>query len=106
MGLLALHHLLSLQCDRRQRHQRRNRHLNGSIAAAGKRKSLPCQQDGHGDSKSAKRMRCSIPELPEILGRSDYYFANLSREDCYTSRLAASLEPNPPDLKQSCSACS
>nr|TKW09344.1 hypothetical protein SEVIR_6G088100v2 [Setaria viridis] len=66
MALLALQRLMSLQRDR-QRHLRRNRPLNGSIAAVGKRKSLPCQQDGHGDSISAKRMRCSIPSLPEVL---------------------------------------
>ncbi|CAL5009633.1 unnamed protein product [Urochloa decumbens] len=64
MGLLALQRLMSLQRDR-QRHQRQNRHLNGPIAAVSRRKGLPCQQDGHGDSKSAKRMRCSIPALPE-----------------------------------------
>ncbi|CAN6304013.1 unnamed protein product [Urochloa humidicola] len=64
MGLLALQRLMSLQCDR-QRHQRRNRHLNRSIAAVDKRKSLPCQQDDHGDSKPSKRMRCSISALPE-----------------------------------------
>ncbi|PVH36168.1 hypothetical protein PAHAL_6G012800 [Panicum hallii] len=65
MGLLALQRLTPLRRDR-QRRRRRNRPLNGSIAAVDKRKGLPCQQDGHGDSKAAKRMKCSIPALPEL----------------------------------------
>ncbi|RLN05581.1 hypothetical protein C2845_PM13G01180 [Panicum miliaceum] len=65
MGLLALQQLTPLRRRDRQRRRRRNRTLNGSIAAVGKRKGLPCQQDGYGDSKDDKRMRCSMPALPE-----------------------------------------
>lgn len=70
MGLLALQRLMSLQRDR-QRRRRQTPTLNGSIPASsvGKRKGSSCQQDAHGDSKAAKRTRCSIPALPEDIWR-------------------------------------
>ncbi|CAL5009105.1 unnamed protein product [Urochloa decumbens] len=53
MGMLALQQLMSLQRRR------------GSIASVRKRKASPCDQDGDGGSQACKRMRCSIPDLPE-----------------------------------------
>jgi hypothetical protein len=51
-----------------------------SVAAVSKRKSrLPCQQDGHGDSISAKRMRCSIPSLPEVLWLKLWWWKGLKQ---------------------------
>uniref|UniRef100_A0A0A9GQP7 At1g61320/AtMIF1 LRR domain-containing protein n=1 Tax=Arundo donax TaxID=35708 RepID=A0A0A9GQP7_ARUDO len=64
MGLLALQRLMSLQRDRRQRHRQIGAQ-NGSIASVDKRKGSSCQQDEGGDSQAGKRMRYSVPALPE-----------------------------------------
>ncbi|KAK3122547.1 hypothetical protein QOZ80_8AG0615090 [Eleusine coracana subsp. coracana] len=57
--------------SRRERRRRRNERLrNGSIALLDKRKDSPCQQQQEdGDPEAAKRMRNSLPELPEDIWR-------------------------------------
>ncbi|CAD6251596.1 unnamed protein product [Miscanthus lutarioriparius] len=73
MGLLALQRLITLQRDRQRR---RLKQIRGQHASSvNKRKGLLCQQDG--DSRAAKIMRCSIPELPEDIWRHIHYLMPL-----------------------------